>query len=480
MAERKEDTPVHAGSPDEPTVVATGAGDTPAPEAPSTPGTPAAGTTDRRGGAVQERAGAQGASTAARAQKDRLRRGSDQGASTAARAQKDRLRRGSDQGASAAAPSTSTGREPLPTGRPATTGTRATGRLTTPTRTTTPLSNRPVHKPVRHAGPIPTRTGHRRYWFTLGGLVLAGLLFSWLNLAWDNPMPVGSEGFWKIAQLRAENVVIVVVVAFCQGVATVAFQTATNNRIITPSIMGFESLYSLVQTAAVFVFGATGVVLAQGPVQFVFQVFLMVGASALLYGWLLTGKRGNIQVMLLVGIVIGGGLGSITTFMQRLLTPSDFDVLTARLIGSIANADSTYLFIGLPFVALAGGALWISSTRLNVLALGRDTAMNLGVNYRRQTMLVLLCVSVLMAISTSLVGPMTFLGFLVAMIAYQLADTHDHRYVFPMAWAVGVVLLAGSYFVLKHVFYAEGSVGIIIELVGGTFFLVYVLRKGRL
>jgi iron complex transport system permease protein len=78
------------------------------------------------------------------------------------------------------------------------------------------------------------------------------------------------------------------------------------------------------------------------------------------------------------------------------------------------------------------------------------------------------------------VGPLTFLGFLVAMLAYQLGDTYDHRLLFPLAWLIGIVVLAGSYFILKHVFYAEGSVGIIIEVVGGTFFLVYILRKGRL
>src|SRR5690606_15956946 len=108
------------------------------------------------------------------------------------------------------------------------------------------------------------------------------------------------------------------------------FQTVTNNRIITPSIMGFESLYRVVQTGAVFLLGISGVVALQGVPQFLLQVALMVGFSLLLYGWLLSGKYGNLQIMLLVGIVIGGGLGSVSTFMQRLLTPSEFDVLTAR------------------------------------------------------------------------------------------------------------------------------------------------------
>lgn len=308
----------------------------------------------------------------------------------------------------------------------------------------------------------------------LSALIVAG------NLAWDNPMPVGSAGFWRIAELRTTNLVIIVVVAFCQAIATISFQTVTNNRIITPSIMGFESLYRVVQTGAVFLLGAAGVTALQGVWQFLAQVALMVLFAAVLYGWLLSGKYANLQIMLLIGIILGGGLGALATFMQRLLTPAEFDVLTARLIGSIANADASYLAVSLPLVAIAGGGLWLGATRLNVLALGRDAAINLGVDHRRQTIVVLLLVSVLMAVSTSLIGPMTFFGFLVAMIAYQLADTHDHRHVFPLAWLTGFVVLGGSYFVLKNVFYAQGAVGVIIEIVGGTFFLVYILRKGRL
>ena len=114
------------------------------------------------------------------------------------------------------------------------------------------------------------------------------------------------------------------------------------------------------------------------------------------------------------------------------------------------------------------------------MALGREAAVNLGLDHKRLLIGSLLMIAVLMAISTALVGPMTFFGFLTAMITYQLADTFDHRLLFPMGVLVGYVILAGSHFVLKNLFYAEGSVGIIMEVVGGTFFLVYILRKGRL
>ena len=325
-----------------------------------------------------------------------------------------------------------------------------------------------------------TPRARRRYWTVVAVLALASAGFAFGLLAWDNPMPVGSDGFWRIADRRVTSVVIMAVVAFCQAIATVSFQTATNNRIITPSIMGFESLYVAIQTSTVYFLGAAGILVLQGVPQFLLQVALMVALSLALYGWLLSGRYGNLQVMLLVGIIIGGGLGSVSTFMQRLLSPSEFDVLSARLFGSVTNAQADYLPVAVPLCLLAGGALWLRSSRLNVVALGRDVSLNLGLRHRAEIMGTLFLVSVLMAVSTALVGPMTFLGFLVATLAYQFADTYDHRHLFPVAVLTGFLVLTGAYFVLNHVFYAQGVVSIIIELVGGSVFLYVILRKGRL
>lgn len=332
----------------------------------------------------------------------------------------------------------------------------------------------------RTSGAFTTAKAKRRYIWLLSGLSAAAVLFAFGHLAWNNPMPFGTEGFWLIAKMRATTILVIAIVAICQATATVAFQTVTNNRIITPSIMGFESLYVAVQTAAVFFLGVTGATAIRGLSQFVLQVALMVGFALLLYGWLLSGKYANLQVMLLVGIVIGGGLGSVSTFMQRLLTPSEFDVLSARLFGSIANAEAEYFPVAIPLCLVAAGLVWWRSRRLNVLGLGKEIATNLGVNHRREVMTSLLLVSVLMAVTTSMVGPMTFLGFLVATLAYQVSGTHDHRFVFPVAVLTGFTILMGAYFVLKNIFYAEGAVSIIIEAVGGTVFLVMLLRKGKL
>lgn len=332
----------------------------------------------------------------------------------------------------------------------------------------------------RRSGPFATAHAARKYWVILTIVVLFGLLAGYGLLAYKNPIPVDDPRFWLIAERRFNHVTAMLVVAFCQSLATVTFQTVTNNRIITPSIMGFESLYRIINTSIVFFFGSTALVSNNGMGLFLFQLIVMIGLSLLLYGWLLTGKRADMHAMLLVGIVIGGGLGSLTTFMQRLLAPSEFDVLQARLFGSVNNADPTFYPIGIPVALIAGILVLVLAKRLNILALGPDAAINLGVNHRAHTIFALVLVSILMAVSTAMVGPMTFLGFLVATLAYQFCDTYDHRFILPMSFFTAFAVLAASYFLMNHVFNAQGVVSIIIELVGGGLFLIVILRKGKL
>lgn len=334
--------------------------------------------------------------------------------------------------------------------------------------------------PGRHSGSFLTSSGKRKYALLVSTLVLAGALLTFGVLSWNNPLPFGTDGYWRIAQMRGTSLVVIAIVATCHAFATVAFHTATANRIITPSIMGFEALYVVLQTAAVFFLGVAGLYNLPPLGKFLLISTLMVVFATLLYGWILRGTAGNIHVMLLVGVILGGGMGSLSTFMQRMLDPATFDVLTARLFGNISKADPQLFPLVIPIVAVTAGALYASSRMLNLLALGRETSINLGLNHERAMMLILFAVSVLMAMTTSLVGPMTFLGFLVATLAYQLTNTYDHRLIFPVAVLIGYVVMSLSYFILRHVFSAQGAVTVIIELIGGVTFLIFVIRKGRL
>lgn len=333
---------------------------------------------------------------------------------------------------------------------------------------------------ARHSRPLTGKKHLRTYILVMSILGVLAIGFTIAIMTYNNPAEFGSRGWWLIVDMRRDSLLTIAVVALCHAMATIAFQTAVNNRIITPGIMGFGSLYTAIQTAMVYLFGGAGVVMLVGIGPFFLQMALMMILATVLYTWLLSGKFSNIHIMLLVGVVIGGTLGSLSNVMQRTLTPSEFDVLTARLFGNISNARAEYLPYAIPMALAVTAFLWFRAHRLNVLALGKTTAQNLGLNYKRELILILALVSMLVSIATALVGPMMFLGFLTAILAYQFADTYSHRLLFPMGFLFGYTVLAGSYFILRHLWDAGGAVTVIVELIGGVVFLIFVLRKGRL
>lgn len=332
----------------------------------------------------------------------------------------------------------------------------------------------------RSAKAFRSKKEEKRYWTLLITLIALGSLAAYGLLVYNNPVPVDSPSFIPVVKRRMVAIVAMTISAVCQALSTVAFQSITNNRVITPSLLGFEALYSTINTSTMFFLGASAFISLSGVGSFVFQVAAMVLMSLILYGWLLSGKYGNLQLMLLVGVIMGTGLKSLSSFMRRLLAPSEFDILQARLFGSVNNADPEFFPIAIPLVIIAGILLLAFSKRLNIVSLGKDVSTSLGVNHQFSVIFTLILVAVLMSVSTALVGPLTFYGFLVATLSYQAAQTYDHRYIFPMALAIGFLIITGAYFFMYHIFNAQGVVSVIIEMFGGITFLLVVLRKGTL
>jgi len=338
-----------------------------------------------------------------------------------------------------------------------------------------------LHNKKRSARAFRSNKEERTYWTVLVILIIFGILATYGLLVYNNPVPIDSPSFIPVVRRRMNAITAMLIAAFCQSLATVAFQSSTNNRIITPSLLGFEAVYSTIHTSTMFFFGAAAFIrFSNGLNSFIFQVIVMVLMCLILYGWLLSGKHGNLQLLLLIGVIIGTGLRSVSSFMRRLLAPSEFDVLQARLFGSVNNANSEYFPVAIPIVLISGILIFAYAKKLNILSLGNAASMALGVKPKVGVIYILILVSILMSISTALVGPLTFYGFLVATLAYQAAPTYDHRYIFPMSLAIGFLVITGAYFIMNHVFNAQGVVSVIIEMFGGIVFLIVLLRKGTL
>ncbi|MCR8968429.1 iron chelate uptake ABC transporter family permease subunit [Facklamia sp. 7083-14-GEN3] len=320
----------------------------------------------------------------------------------------------------------------------------------------------------------------KQFWLLIGLILFVAGLLTYLLLTFNNPVPMSSPAYTRIVSRRMNAVISMALASICQGMATVVFQSVTANRLITPSLLGFEAVYGLIQTAGVFVLGIPVLMSIDPVAMFGIEIIVMVGLCLLLYTTLLNGFVKNTHWMLLVGIIAGSVLRSLSSFMRKWLDPADYDILQARLMLSVNHADQNLIPIAFVFVLIAAILLWRLSPQLNVLALGKDMATMLGLNYRKFLIGILSLVAILMSVSTALVGPITFLGFLAAALTYQAVATHDHRYLLPVVSVMAYVILSGSYFILYHVVDTQGSVAIIIEFIGGLSFLFVLIRRKKL
>jgi iron complex transport system permease protein len=291
-------------------------------------------------------------------------------------------------------------------------------------------------------------------------------------------MTVNTSAPWEfVLPFRGKKIATMVLVAFAIAVSTVLFQTVTGNRILTPSIMGFDSLYILIQTLTVFGFGSATLATMNAQFKWLLEVAVMVLAVSALYRWLFYGARRNLHLLVLVGIILGTLFRSLSALMQRMLDPTEFAVLQDSFFATFNTVDDSLLLISTGTVLAVAYALYLMRDSFDVLGLGQDLAISVGVDHRRVVTKILILVAVLVAVSTALVGPITFFGLLVANLAYVIVGNR-HALALPTATALGVISLVGGQLILERLFTFNTSLGIIIEFVGGIVFIFLLVRKG--
>lgn len=291
-------------------------------------------------------------------------------------------------------------------------------------------------------------------------------------------MTLEARGSWSfIIPFRGRKVLGMVLVGTAIAASTVLFQTITTNRILTPSIMGFDALYMLIQTVAVFYLGSATFITLDRNLMFVVELAVMMAFSGALFYWLFVVAQRSLHLLVLVGIVFGMMIRSFTGLLQRVMDPLAFAVLQDAGFASFNSIDRTLLLISTLIVALVLFFMWRLRFTLDILALGRDMAINLGVNYQRSVMLVLAGVTALVSVSTALVGPITFFGLLVANLAYVLIRSYRHRVIIPAAALLATITLIAGQTVLERVFQFDTSLSVIIEFAGGLLF-IYLLVRG--
>ncbi|NJP40918.1 iron chelate uptake ABC transporter family permease subunit [Oscillospiraceae bacterium HV4-5-C5C] len=278
--------------------------------------------------------------------------------------------------------------------------------------------------------------------------------------------------------LRALKVGAILLVSFSTGYTATAFQTITDNHILTPGILGFESMYVLVQTLLVYLYGSK-VALMSDHGEFLLSVGAMLLLSGLLFLLLFRGHRQDLFILLLAGTIAGSLFTAVSTFIQVLIDPNEYMQIQSRLYASFGNINVKLFGISVLLTALAGCCSLPDWRRLDVAALGPDHCVSPGVSHRHLTLRTLLLTAVMVSVSTALIGPMTFLGLLTVNVARNLLKTYKHRYRIPAAMLLGALALLASLLLVERVLAYAVTPSMLINFAGGSYFIYLMIKEGK-
>lgn len=280
-------------------------------------------------------------------------------------------------------------------------------------------------------------------------------------------------------KLRIPKVVVMLITAFAIGGASIVFQSIINNVIVTPCLLGMNALYSLIHTAVVFVAGSTSILATNGNLAFAVDLVLMAIVATIIYSFLFEKTHHNVLYILLIGTVLTSFFSSIQTTLTRIMDPNEYDSLLETLVASFENVNSEVIVASLVVLALVIFVLRKDLALLDVLTLGKEQAINLGVDYNRCIRRLLLGVTLCIAVATAMVGPISFLGLIMANLSRQLLKTYRHSQLILGSTLFGMAVIIGGELIVERVYHYAVPISVFISVFGGVYFLYLLLTKRR-
>lgn len=310
----------------------------------------------------------------------------------------------------------------------------------------------------------------------LGILTLITLLSITFYVFWD----INFKILHYQLPSRLTRIWAMILMAIAIGVSTTLFQTISRNRILTPSIMGLDAAYLFIQTLLVFIFGATSQAMMNTHLNFFIAMISLVTFTMFLFGYMFNKTAQSIFKLLLIGVILGTLFQSLASFVQILINPDDFLILQNTMFASFNAIQSELLVISTVIIALLVIVIYIYYLPyLDVMSLGRDHAINLGVEYDKIVKQLLFIVAILVSVSTALVGPITFLGLLIVNLAHEFIKSHKHSHILYTTILFGILSLIGAQSIVQYIMQQETEISVLINFIGGIYFIFLIIKESR-
>lgn len=309
---------------------------------------------------------------------------------------------------------------------------------------------------------------------TILSVLVIGVCAAYLLI---NAHPENPKLFQYILSLRIPTLVVMLIASFAIGSASLIFQSIINNRIVTPCLLGMNAMYTLVHTAVIFVAGS-GSILATSPnLSFAIDLIVMSVVATFIYSFMFEKTGNNVLYVLLIGTVLSSFFGSIQSTMIRVMDPNEYDALLTTLVADFNNVNVEVICFSLVLLMALTIFLWKDLMLLDVITLGKEQAINLGVDYERTVRRLLLGVVLCIAVATAMVGPISFLGLIIANLARQLLKTHKHSQLILGTALMGMLAIIAGQLVSQHIFSYAVPISTFITIGGGVYFLYLLLFK---
>ncbi|QIK70477.1 iron chelate uptake ABC transporter family permease subunit [Erysipelothrix sp. HDW6C] len=272
---------------------------------------------------------------------------------------------------------------------------------------------------------------------------------------------------------RLTRLIAVAFVSLLINIATVYFQNMTNNRILTPSLLGFDRLFMLIQVIIVFFVKQY----VSSMTLFVIVVTVMTLISVLIYTVVLRVIRTDLFTLLLVGTVMGTLFGSITSTLQMMMDPNEFSIIQNQSFASFNAINVDVLWVGMVLSLVGFWAVWKLHKQVDVVALGETHARNLGIDVRKFQYYALIMIAVFISITTALVGPISFLGLLTTNIARESIKGFRTREIVKYGTYLSIALLVAGQLIFERMLHFNTSISVVLNILGGIYFIRLMLKE---
>ncbi len=273
-------------------------------------------------------------------------------------------------------------------------------------------------------------------------------------------------------ELRLPRILAAVLIGASLAVAGASFQGLFRNPLVSPDILGVASGAGFGAALAIVFWGGNSLLVQASA--FVFSLL----AVAVSYGVSKMVRSNPVLTLILAGMAIGALFNAFISFLKYIADPFDeLPTIVFWLMGSLSRVSMSDIYVVAPIMLVGITILMLIRWRLNVLSLGEEEALSLGIDMRKMQILIIVCASLITAAAVSISGIIGWVGLVIPHIGRMLVGpSHDKLLTISVLLGASFLLIIDT--ITRTAFTTQLPIGILTAIIGVPFF-IYLLSRGR-